>query len=69
MKKAEAFIDSAELKKENNIIETKSKGKPSRSGELTKPVSISLSKTNQKALDDQSKSFNMLAYKIQLEDD
>ena len=69
LKSAEAFVDAAEPKKIPVETERRGRGKPRKSEELTKPVSVSLTKTDLKTLDDQFKRYNMLAYKLQLEDD
>ena len=53
MKNAEAFIEQAEVKPV---------GRPKLKKELTKPVSLSLTQTEQKKLDGLPKRFNLLAY-------
>ncbi len=68
LKNAEAFVDSAEPQKTLVERERRGPGKPRKSEELTKPVSVSLTKTDLKTLDDQFKRYNMLAYKLQFDD-
>ncbi|WP_318448883.1 hypothetical protein [Photobacterium leiognathi] len=69
LKSAEAFVNGAEPQSAPVETERRGRGKPRKSDELTKPVSVSLTKTDLKTLDDQFKRYNMLAYKLQLEDD
>ena len=65
LKSAEAFVDAAEPKKILPKTERRGRGKPRKSEELTKPVSVSLTKTDLKTLDDQFKRYNMLTYMLQ----
>ena len=64
LKGAEAFIEASE-----STPSIEGRGRPRQSNELTKPVSISLTNTDKKTLDDQFKRFNLLAYKMQLDDE
>lgn len=53
IKNADEFIEQAEVKPV---------GRPKLKKELTKPVSLSLTQTEQKKLDNLPKKFNLLAY-------
>ena len=64
VKDAEAFIEASEPN-----ASSEGRGRPRQSSELTKPVSISLTNTDKKTLDDQFKRFNSLSYKMQLDDE
>lgn len=50
LKSAEAFVDAAEPKKISSKTEHIGLGKPRKSEELTKPISVSLTKTDLKIL-------------------
>ncbi|MEZ8169199.1 hypothetical protein A152_0016350 [Vibrio tasmaniensis 1F-187] len=65
VKDAEAFIEASEP----NASSCEGRGRPRQSSELTKPVSISLTNTDKRTLDDQFKRFNSLSYKMQLDDE
>lgn len=54
-KSATSFVDAVELPRKNV-------GRPKTNREITKPVSISLTDTEKKQLDDQVKRYNLLAY-------
>ncbi|PSU42631.1 hypothetical protein C9J12_28800 [Photobacterium frigidiphilum] len=56
-----AFIEGADDTKQPEPI-VKPAGRPKTNKELTKPVSISLTKTDQVKLDNQAKRYNMLSY-------
>lgn len=70
IKSAEAFVNDAEpqISTDEQNEQRRGRGKPRKSKELTKPVSISLSEDDKKTLDDQFKRFNMLAYKYDLDE-
>ncbi|MBP3155197.1 hypothetical protein [Aliivibrio fischeri] len=53
IKNAEEFVENAEKKRV---------GRPNSKKELTKPVSLSLTETEQRKLDNIPKRFNLLAY-------
>ncbi|HIF9078195.1 TPA: hypothetical protein ACX6NV_003081 [Photobacterium damselae] len=57
----EAFVEGADT------TELKL-GRPKSNRELTKAVSISLTETDRKVLDNQAKRFNLLSYQLDLEE-
>lgn len=62
VKDIDSFIDGADATNIANVNKDSSKMKR----ELTKPVSISLTNTDRKTLDNQAKRFNLLSYQLEL---
>ena len=62
VKDIDSFIDGADAKNIADVNKDSSKMKR----ELTKPVSISLTNTDRKTLDNQAKRFNLLSYQLEL---
>ena len=62
VKDIDSFIDGADAKNIADVNKDSSKMKR----ELTKPVSISLTDTDRKTLDNQAKRFNLLSYQLEL---
>ncbi|PCS24023.1 hypothetical protein [Candidatus Enterovibrio escicola] len=62
VKDIDSFIDGADAKSIAGVNKDSSRIKR----ELTKPVSISLTDTDRKTLDNQAKRFNLLSYQLEL---
>ncbi|MCD9496899.1 hypothetical protein [Photobacterium carnosum] len=62
VKDIDSFIDGADAKNTADVNKDSLKMKR----ELTKPVSISLTETDRKTLDNQAKRFNLLSYQLEL---
>lgn len=60
----DTFVEGADT---SRVAELKL-GRPKSNRELTQPVSISLTKTDRKTLDNQAKRFNLLSYQLDIND-
>lgn len=64
LRSIETFVEGADI---SRVADLKL-GRPKSNRELTQPVSISLTQTDRKTLDNQAKRFNLLSYQLDIND-